>query len=90
VVVAVAGEFDLALADPVRAVLTRAISERRQRLVVDLTRLTFIDSSGLHTIADAYRLCRDSGPAMTIRPGPPNVQLVFAMTKLLDHLPFEV
>jgi anti-anti-sigma factor len=90
VIVVLAGEFDLATAAPVREALARAISQRRQRLVVDLRSVTFIDSSGLHTILDAYKLCRDAGPRLTIRPGPPNVQQVFELTNLLDSLPFEM
>lgn len=78
------------MAETVREALARAMDEPGQRLTVDLTGLTFIDSSGLHTILDAYKLCRDTGPTLTIRPGPPNVQHVFALTNLLDYLPFEI
>ena len=90
VVVVLAGEFDLAMAESVRKALTRAMSEPRQRLIVDLSGVTFIDSSGLHVILDAYKLCRDGGPRLTIRPGPPCVQQVFEVTNLLDSLPFEM
>lgn len=90
VIVVLAGEFDLATAAPVREALGRAIGQQQERLVVDLRSVTFIDSSGLHTILDAYRLCRDTGPRLTIRPGPPNVQQVFELTNLLDSLPFEM
>lgn len=88
-VVAVAGDFDLVLAESVRELLTRAITERRQRLIVDLGKVTFIDSSGLHVILDTHRLCRGVEPRLTIRPGPPNVQKVFELTNVLDRLPFE-
>ena len=89
VIVVIAGEFDLATAGPVREALSSAISESRQRVIVDLGGVTFIDSSGLHTIVNACKLCRDGVPALTIRPGPPNVQQVFEFTDLLDQLPFE-
>lgn len=89
VVVVLAGEFDLATAGQVGEVLTRAMSESGQRLIVDLSGLTFIDSSGLHTILDTYKQCRDAGRTLTIRPGPPNVQQVFELTNLLDYLPFD-
>jgi anti-anti-sigma factor len=90
VILALTGEFDLAMAPAVREVLTHAIREWPQRLVIDLSGLTFIDSSGLHAILDAYRRCRHDGPTLSIRPGPPNVQHVFALTRLLDYLPFEL
>lgn len=90
VIVMLAGEFDLAMADAVREVLARAISEPHKRLVVDLSKLTFIDSSGLHVILDTYTRCRDAEPTLTVRPGPPNVQRVFELTNLLNYLPFEI
>ena len=89
VVVVLAGELDLPVAQTVRAALRRAMREPGARLIVDLSGLTFIDSSGLHIILDAYKQCRGAGPTFTIRPGPPNVQQMFELTKTLDYLPFE-
>jgi anti-anti-sigma factor len=89
ITVALAGEFDLVAADPVREALTFAISEARQRLIVDLSEVTFIDSSGLHVLLAVHRLCRDAESTLTIRPGPPNVQRVFELTDLARRLPFE-
>lgn len=89
-IIALAGEFDLAMAEPVQEVLTRAMGELPDRLIVDLSKLTFIDSSGLQVIVDAYTRCRDGEPTLTIRPGPPNVQRVFELTNLVDYLPFEI
>lgn len=89
VVVVLAGELDLAVAKKVRAALGQAMGDPRPRLIVDLSGLTFIDSSGLHIILDAYRRCRTARPTLTIRPGPPNVQRVFELTNTLDYLPFE-
>lgn len=65
------------------------MSEPRPGLIIDLGGLTFIDSSGLHTMLDTYKLCRYTGRTLTIRPGPPNVQQVFELTNLLDYLRFE-
>jgi len=90
VTVMLAGEFDLAMADPIRKALTCALREPRKRLILDLSDVTFIDSSGLHIILDAYKVCRDGGPRLTIRPGPPCVQQVFEVTNLLNYLPFEL
>ncbi|MBV8936075.1 MAG: STAS domain-containing protein [Alphaproteobacteria bacterium] len=89
VTVVLAGEFDLAMADPIRKALARAMREPPARLILDLSGVTFIDSSGLHIILDAYEVCRDGGPRLTIRPGPPCVQQVFEVTNLLNYLPFE-
>lgn len=87
VVITLAGELDLAVSETLRAALRQAMGY--PRLIVDLSAVTFIDSSGLHTILDAYKHCRDGGPTLIIRPGPPNVQRVFELTNTLDFLPFE-
>ena len=89
ITVALAGEFDLVTAGPAREAITFAISEARQRLIVDLSEVTFIDSSGLHVLLAVHGLCRDAEPTLTIRPGPPNVHRVFELTNLVDRLPFE-
>ena len=89
VFVALAGELDLATAERARDALADAMDASRQRLIVDLSSLGFIDSSGLHALLDAYKRCRGAHPVLTIRPGPPNVQQVFELTNTLDYLPFE-
>jgi anti-sigma B factor antagonist len=89
VIVVLAGEFDLAASGPVRDALTHAIREPRHRLTLDLRAVTFIDACGLQVILDAYKLCRETGRTLTIRPGAPNVQRVFELTNLADYLPFE-
>jgi anti-anti-sigma factor len=90
VTVALAGELDLVAAGPVREALTCAMREARPRLIVDLSELTFIDSSGLHVLLAVHRLCREAGLTLTIRPAPPNVQRVFELTGLVGRLPFEI
>lgn len=89
VIVVLAGEFDLANASRVRAVLSRALSKQRPRLILDLSNVTFIDSGGLHVILEVCKRCADEGPALTVWPGPPSVQRVFQLTSLLDYVPFE-
>jgi anti-sigma B factor antagonist len=59
-------------------------------VIVDLGDVTFMDSSGVHVILEAYTLCRDAGSTLTIRPGPWNVQRVFELTNLVAYLPFEI
>jgi anti-sigma B factor antagonist len=55
-VVTLKGEIDLAFADDLkRAVLAMALFSSRT-VVIDMTDVTFIDSSGLDAIADAHEL----------------------------------
>jgi anti-sigma B factor antagonist len=60
-----------------------------QRLTLDLSGLTFMDSTGLGLVLSAQQLCRASGAEFALVPGPTQVQSVFEVTGLLDRLPFE-
>jgi anti-anti-sigma factor len=88
VTVVLVGELDLLVVPMVRDALVRALREPGQRLTIDLSGLTFIDSSGLYALLQADKSCRDAGRMLTIWPGPPNVQKVFELTNTLDCLPF--
>jgi anti-anti-sigma factor len=82
------GELDFAAAFDVELRLEEAIREA-DAVVVDLTGLRFIDSTGLRAILEARRLAQTAGVELRIVPGPPEIQRVFEVTGLLDELPFE-
>ena len=81
------GEFDSSALGPFEDALTELMEEERP-IVIDLSRLTFIDSSGLWAITLTQRICRRRGLGLLIRPGPERVQSVFEVTGLADLLPF--
>lgn len=64
--VTVAGEIDLFTAGELRARLTAAIEEGRSRVIVDLSAVTFIDSSSLGVLIAAHKQCEASGGALVI------------------------
>jgi anti-anti-sigma factor len=81
------GEFDgSALAAFEDAFRARMACEKP--IVIDLSRVTFIDSSGLWAIILSQRICRQHGIGLLIKPGPDKVQSVFEVTGLYDLLPF--
>ncbi len=88
IVIEVAGEWDLAGAPAVRHAIDRALTHPAERVVLDLSRLTFMDSSGLHTTIElAHRLAaQDIG--LVIVPGSPAVQRLFDLTGLTGRLSF--
>lgn len=86
-VVTPVGEFDSSALAPFEEAITEVMAEERP-ITIDLSRLTFIDSSGLWAITLTQRICRKRGLGLLIRPGPERVQSVFEVTGLADLLPF--
>jgi anti-sigma B factor antagonist len=82
------GELDLATAGQLRAALTAALDRSTQTIVLDLSRLTFIDSSGIHLIIAAIHLTAHRGRAFLLRRGPRQIQATFDLAGITDRLPF--
>ena len=87
--IALAGELDLAGASRLEARLEEIERDGPARLVVDLRRLVFIDSTGLRLLLQAAARARERGCELVLRPGEPSVQRVFEVTGALDVLRFE-
>jgi anti-sigma B factor antagonist len=86
--VAPVGELDLATAEP----LAQAIRELRglgvTHLILDLRRVSFMDSSGLRVALDLHTEATGNGLRLELLPGPPHVQRIFELTGTHDQLPF--
>ena len=78
------GELDLAGVPE----LERALEQARGSalVVIDLRRLTFIDSTGLHAIVAADARARRADQRVVLVRGPETVDRVFALTGVRDHL----
>jgi anti-sigma B factor antagonist len=55
-------------------------------LVVDLTALTFLDSTGLRCLVRADEKARGEGRRMVVVRGPEQIQKVFSITRLDERL----
>jgi anti-anti-sigma factor len=88
VVVTVQGEVDLATATHVTTALAQAGALASREIVLDLTDVVFLDSSGLRAILSADAEARAAGVGFEIVPGPPPVQRVFEIAGLDEHLHF--
>ena len=86
-VIAVAGELDVVTAQRVDDALQAVEATDVEQVIVDLAGLTFVDSSGVHLIARADARCRTTTKRLVLRPGPPQIQRVFALAGA-DSLPF--
>jgi anti-sigma B factor antagonist len=82
------GELDLATGTILEQQLRDLVSSGFDRLVIDLRRLAFMDSSGLRLLLRWDETARRDGTELTVIPGPPEVQRVFETTRLLDRLAF--
>ncbi|MFD7033945.1 STAS domain-containing protein [Streptomyces sp. NPDC059917] len=78
-VVTLAGDMDLDHVDALRAVLPQVCSGvgAPARVVIDLGRLTFCDSTGLNALLQARLMCVASGRTLALsRPGPQVARLL--------------
>jgi anti-sigma B factor antagonist len=86
-VVAAPEEIDITNAEALRATLLNAAANGHDRLVVDMTRTQFCDSSGLHTLIAAHKRAEAEGrEVLLVIPGPA-VLRVFALTGMDRVIP---
>jgi anti-sigma B factor antagonist len=82
------GELDLVTAEP----LAQTIRELRRsgvtHIILDLRRVSFIDSSGVRLAFDLHTEAAGNGLRLELVPAPPNVQRIFELTGTHDRLPF--
>jgi anti-anti-sigma factor len=83
---ALVGELDLSTVAKVQEELRRIEASSPATVVVDLSKLTFLDSTGLRCIVTADERAREAGRRMVIVRGPDAVQRVFAITRLEERL----
>ena len=80
-------ELDLASRFEAESILLEPL-ESQSSLVVDLSALTFMDSSGLATLVHAKKTAEQSGRPFALVAGPPQVQRVLEVTGLLEEFVF--
>ena len=80
------GELDLSTAAKVERELHRVEQTGTKLVVLDLSRLTFLDSTGLRMIVGADQRARKSDRRLAVVRGPAMVQRVFSITKVDERL----
>jgi anti-anti-sigma factor len=86
--VRIAGELDIATQPLLANAIDGMDIEAADVITLDMRRLTFLDSSGLHQILALQESCKRAATELRIIPGPRSVQRVFEVTGVLDSLPF--
>jgi len=88
VVVAPHGELDMATVGAVDRELRRQRNAGFGKLVLDLSGLSFMDSTGLHLVTRWVAESSRDGFEFGLEPGPPAVQRVFELVDMTTGLPF--
>ena len=81
----VAGEIDLATADQLESSIQTA-SEQGARFVLDLSPVSFMDSTGIRVVVLAHRALEERGGSFAVVTGNGPVRRVFEVTGLASTL----
>jgi anti-sigma B factor antagonist len=84
--VALRGELDLSSVSKVQEELERIEQSSPPTVVLDLSKLTFLDSTGLRCLVTADERARQAGRRVVLVKGPTSVQRVFTITRLEERL----
>lgn len=83
-VVHVSGDIDLATAPALRELLEEKLEQGYSDIVVDLTDVTFLDSTGLGVLVAALKKCREVDGDLRLVITEPRILKLFAITGLQD------
>ena len=84
----VRGELDLATADDLERELIKVEDTDALSIILDLSDLQFIDSTGVRVLLSAHARSRANSNRLTLLRGSAAVQRVFEVTGILNLLPF--
>jgi anti-sigma B factor antagonist len=87
VVVRVKGEFDLTCKHEFEFAVRGVMDQGFRSLVLDLSQLSFIDSTGLSYVLELWSQCRRKGSDYCVVKAPDEVHQVFESTGLSRELP---
>ena len=81
-VLSLEGEIDLHISPSIAASLAQMVASHPARLVVDLSRVTYIDSSGLAVLIEAMQNVEDYGGRLALAGVSETVRSIFEMARL--------
>jgi anti-sigma B factor antagonist len=82
--VALRGEVDVLTVDRVRHVLGEALAGEPREIVVDLSELAFIDSTGLGALIFGFQRARDAGVRFRLAHPSPGIRQVLMLSGILE------
>lgn len=81
-VIPLEGEIDLHVSPHIAATLSAAIKEKPNRLIVDLAKVTYIDSSGLATLIESMQSVEKYGGKFALTGLQETVKPIFEIARL--------
>lgn len=85
-VIVVSGEVDLATSPRLRDALLPLANERCRMVVIDLTEVSFLDSTGLSAIVAFHNRFKDHNGELRVVASNPMIKRIFAITALDEVL----
>ena len=82
------GELDMSTAAELNDAIRAAEATDAKRIVIDLSEVTFMDSSGLKLLLEASARSQANSNRLRLIRGPRRVHRVFELTKTEEKLPF--
>jgi anti-anti-sigma factor len=82
------GEWDLAGLPSIRQAISWVMDDLPECIVLDLSQVEFMDSTGLHAAIELTRRSAAQHKRLVIIPGPGPVERMFEITGLREKLPF--
>jgi anti-anti-sigma factor len=89
-VVALSGEMDIATSPEFTSRMTRLDAVDSSRVVVDLSGLTFLDSSGINALVSAAKTVEAGGGKVTLAAPTSHIRQVFDIVQLSDVVAIEL
>jgi anti-sigma B factor antagonist len=86
-ILTVEGEIDVATAPQLRQAAVRLANDGKTSLVIDLSGVGFLDSTGLGVIVGVVKRVRTQGGELAIAGADNHVRKVFEITRISDVLP---
>jgi anti-anti-sigma factor len=67
IVIGVVGEIDLATAPEVAGAVSEALATGTPEIVVDLSQVSFLDSSGIRALVESHHAANEAGARLSVR-----------------------
>lgn len=82
------GELDLATSPQLEQEMRAVLARGARRVVIDMAKLTFVDSSGLRVLIGLYERSKEDGWELALTSPSEQARAVFRISGAEEHLPF--